>query len=66
MTESLGDQALAQAIVDTVREPLLVLDSEFRVVTASRSFYLKFQLGRSRLKADQFTQSPIPYGTFLS
>jgi chemotaxis protein methyltransferase CheR len=45
MTESLGDQALAQAIVDTVREPLLVLDSEFRVVTASRSFYLKFQLG---------------------
>jgi chemotaxis protein methyltransferase CheR len=38
------DHALAQAIVDTVREPLLVLDSELRVVSASRSFYLKFQL----------------------
>jgi two-component sensor histidine kinase len=38
------DHALAQAIVNTVREPLLVLDSELRVVSASRSFYLKFQL----------------------
>jgi chemotaxis protein methyltransferase CheR len=38
------DHALAQAIVDTVREPLLVLDSDLRVVSASRSFYLKFQL----------------------
>jgi PAS domain-containing protein len=34
--------ALAQAIVDTVREPMLVLDSEFRVIAASRSFYLLF------------------------
>lgn len=44
--ENSDDHALAQAIVDTVREPLLVLDSEFRVVSASRSFYLKFQLQR--------------------
>jgi len=35
---------LAQAIVDTVREPLLVLDNQFRVVTASRSFYATFQV----------------------
>jgi hypothetical protein len=35
-------RALAQAIVDTIREPLLVLDTHLRVVTASRSFYLKF------------------------
>jgi PAS domain S-box-containing protein len=34
--------ALAQAIVDTVREPLLILDKELRVVTASHSFYLTF------------------------
>jgi PAS domain S-box-containing protein len=34
--------ALAYAIVDTVREPLVVLDQELRVVAASRSFYLKF------------------------
>src|SRR4051794_17250957 len=33
---------LAQAIVDTVREPLLVLDEELRVVAASRSFYETF------------------------
>jgi PAS domain-containing protein len=30
--------ALAQAIVDTVREPVLVLDKELRVIAASRSF----------------------------
>jgi len=35
---------LAQAIVDTVREPLLALDKQFRVVTASRSFYATFQV----------------------
>jgi two-component sensor histidine kinase len=36
---------LAQAIVDTVREPLLVLDGDFGVIAASRSFYQKFQVG---------------------
>jgi two-component sensor histidine kinase len=34
--------SLAAAIVDTVREPLLVLDRDLRVVAASRSFYHKF------------------------
>jgi hypothetical protein len=34
--------ALARAIVDTVREPLLILDKDLRVVTASYSFYLTF------------------------
>jgi len=34
--------ALAQAVVDTVREPLIVLDKDLRVVAASRSFYVKF------------------------
>lgn len=33
---------LAQAIFDTVRDPLLVLDEHLRVVAASRSFYQKF------------------------
>jgi PAS domain-containing protein len=36
--------ALALAIVDTVREPLLVLDKELRVLAASRSFYLTFNV----------------------
>jgi hypothetical protein len=33
---------LAEAIVDTVREPLVVLDRDLRVVAASRSFYRTF------------------------
>ncbi len=35
---------LAQAIVDTVRGPLLVLDKDLRVLAASRSFYSTFQV----------------------
>jgi nitrogen-specific signal transduction histidine kinase len=31
-------RALAQAIVDTIREPLLVLDKDLRVVAASPDF----------------------------
>jgi two-component sensor histidine kinase len=34
--------ALAQAIVDTVREPLIVLDKDLRAIAASKSFYVKF------------------------
>jgi two-component sensor histidine kinase len=42
-----GDaRALAQAIVDTVREPLLVLDGDLHVVAASRSYYRTFQVSR--------------------
>jgi chemotaxis protein methyltransferase CheR len=36
--------ALAQSIVDTVREPVLVLETELRVIAASRSFYSSFQV----------------------
>jgi two-component sensor histidine kinase len=36
--------ALAQGIVDTVREPMLVLDAELRVITASRSFCTVFKV----------------------
>lgn len=39
-------RALAQAVVDTVREPLLVLDKDLRVVAASRSFYVTFDVNR--------------------
>jgi two-component sensor histidine kinase len=46
---------LAQAIVDTVAEPLVVLDGDLRVVTASRSFYLTFQVDR------QNTQGKLLY-----
>ena len=36
--------ALAQGIVDTVREPVLVLDKDLRVIAASRSFYSTFKV----------------------
>lgn len=37
-------QTLAQAIVNTIHEPFLVLDSEFRVLAANRSFYEIFKV----------------------
>jgi len=36
--------ALAQSIVDTVREPVIVLDNGLRVIAASRSFYSAFEV----------------------
>lgn len=39
--------AIADAIVDTVREPLLVLDEKLRVRAASRSFYSTFGVNRA-------------------
>lgn len=36
--------ALAYAIVDTVREPMIVLDGDLRVIAASRSFYSLFKV----------------------
>ena len=42
--------ALALAIVDTVREPLLVLDKDLRVLAASRSFYLTFKVAQDETK----------------
>ena len=36
--------AFAEAIVDTVREPLVVLDEQLRVIVASRSFYSTFEV----------------------
>jgi two-component sensor histidine kinase len=41
-----GGRTLARAIVDTIREPLLVLDQDLCVVTANRSFYLTFRMNR--------------------
>lgn len=37
-------QTLAEAIVDTIHEPLLVLDQNFTVLAASRSFYETFRV----------------------
>ncbi|MDT8318104.1 MAG: PAS domain S-box protein [bacterium] len=37
-------QELAENIINTVREPLIALDQDLRVVSASRSFYTVFQV----------------------
>jgi two-component sensor histidine kinase len=37
-------QTLAEAIVDTIHEPFIVLDAKFRVLAASRSFYQTFDV----------------------
>ena len=42
--------ALAQAIVDTIRDPFLVLDENLRILTASRSFYQTFRLTRDDIR----------------
>jgi PAS domain S-box-containing protein len=47
-------RAYAQSIVDTVREPLLVLDKEMRVVTASRSFYQAFRMTPAATEGQPF------------
>jgi len=43
MTGAAQRRSLEEAIVDTVREPLLVLDEELRVLVGSRSFYRAFK-----------------------
>jgi PAS domain S-box-containing protein len=41
---------LAHAIVDTVRDPLVVLDQDLRIIAASRSFYNTFRLVRDDVR----------------
>jgi PAS domain-containing protein len=43
-TEVEEAREFAQAIVDTVREPFLVLDQDLRVLAASRSFCSAFKV----------------------
>jgi chemotaxis protein methyltransferase CheR len=49
------DTGLPQAIVDTVREPILVLDDDLRAVAASRSFYSKFKVDRQSVEGRLFS-----------
>jgi len=49
--------ALAHVIVDSVREPLVVLDGEHRVVAASRSACLTFKVTRNEIRVANSLQS---------
>lgn len=42
--------ALAQAIVDTIRDPLLVLDEKLRVVSANRAFFQTFKMNHKDIQ----------------
>jgi PAS domain S-box-containing protein len=42
--------ALAQGIVDTIRDPLLVLDQDLRVVTANRAFCQTFRMTHQNIE----------------
>lgn len=61
--------ALAQArdfavsIVETVRQPLLVLDTEFRIRMANQAFYRTFHLSLSKRKDARSICSPAAVGT---
>src|ERR1700687_2666501 len=46
MISAAHHRPLEEAIVDTVREPLIVLDDTLRVLVASRSFYRAFDATR--------------------
>ena len=41
--EAIRARDYAESIINTIREPLLILDRDLTVVSASRSFYLSFQ-----------------------
>ncbi len=43
-TATANARAYAESIVETVREPLVVLDRQLQVNTANRAFYRKFQM----------------------
>lgn len=40
----------AESIVETIREPLLILDADLRVVSANQSFYRTFQVSPEETK----------------
>ncbi len=54
VAEKLGreDRAYFESIVNTVREPLLVLDSQMRIVSANRSFYSTFQMREKQIDGE--------------
>jgi two-component system CheB/CheR fusion protein len=43
----------AESVVDTVREPLLVLDAELKVISANQAFYKTFQTSKKETENQQ-------------
>jgi chemotaxis protein methyltransferase CheR len=51
--ERLDARSLAQIIVDTVREPLLVLDGDLNILFASKSFYKTFKVAPENAREEK-------------
>ncbi len=47
---------LTEAIVDTLREPIVILDENLRVVVGSRAFYDKFGVDYSKIHGKEFSK----------
>lgn len=58
VNDPLGDpedgHLLTRAIIDTIREPLIVLDGDLRIITASGAFYKKFDLTHANTQGKLF------------
>ena len=54
LLEPSGDRALAQALADNSRDPVVVLDEDLTVVAASGSFYRLFGLTRQYVQGRRF------------
>jgi len=48
LIKAMASREFAESIISTVREPLIVLDHDLRVVAASRSFYEFFKVKSER------------------
>ncbi|MGQ4875319.1 MAG: PAS domain-containing protein [Promethearchaeia archaeon] len=44
------DKEYIESIVETIREPLIVLDDKFHVISANKSFYNKFKLSKKEVE----------------
>jgi PAS domain S-box-containing protein len=53
--KSLGSE-LTEAIVDTLREPIIILDENLRVVIGSRAYYDKFGVDHSKIHGKEFSK----------
>jgi two-component system CheB/CheR fusion protein len=47
-------RAIAESVVNTVREPLIILDSELKVISANNSLYRMFQVKREEIENESF------------
>ena len=54
-TEGLGSE-LTLAIIDTLREPIVILDKNLRVVVGSRAFYHRFGVDYHKIQGKEFSK----------